>query len=209
MSFKVSDIIQPLYQEASQQMATLLLWDAGILWAIDMALCDIYSYEWTNWSFMNKTEEVDFSSDTGIKDFSLSTPIMKVNWIFNIEDSSEPYKIKFNVASSKYHVMTNTTGTINISFNSLEKTIYLDSEAGTKQAVSYLWWYSKPTSKDSVIPLPDAFKAALRDLTLHYILGPQWQYWEQKSWDLHARWMDKLRQLAKSWLWQTSSITFK
>lgn len=211
MSFKVQDILTPLYQEASQQFATLLLWDEWMYSAMDMALCDIYSYEWTNWGFMNKEEEITFiDSDPDVKTFTLMYPITRLNGNFKIEwEVVTP--IKFKIATSKYHIKAwscwfNDTP---ISFKPLEKTIVLTKEAWITQAVSYYWWYTKPTELTSIVPIPDAFKSAFRDLALHYIIWPQGQYGEQKSWDLYNRWQEKLRQLAKSWLGQISWLSFK
>lgn len=211
MSFKVSDILAPLYQEASQQFATLLLWDSGMYAAFDMALCDIYSYEWTNWGFMNKEQEVVFDdSDSATQTFTLDFPIARLNGNFKITwDQVDP--IKFKTITSKYSVKawvscwTDTP----VSFLPLEKTITLTREAWTTQWLSYYGWYDKPTKSDDIVPLPDAFKSAFRDLALHYIIGPQGQYGEQKSWDLYSRWQEKLRQLAKSGLWQISWLSFK
>lgn len=212
MSFKVSDILTPLYQEASQQFATLLIWDEWMYSAIDMALCDIYSYEWTNWGFMNKEEEVTFdNSSDATQTFTLEYPIARVNGNFKIE-WTEFSPITFSAVTSHFAMKAwsvNCWTKTPISFKPLEKTITLTRDAWTTQWISYYGWYTKPISLDDIVPIPDAFKSAFRDLALHYIIWPQWQYGEQKSWDLFNRWQEKLRQLAKSGLWQISWISFK
>ena len=221
---KVSDILTPLYQEANQQASTLLIWDIWMYNAIDMALCDIYSYEWNNWDFMYKTEEVTFSStDSQTKVFTTTQNIARVAWIFNL-DQTIPVPIKFEVVWSQYHIdMQNLSTTLNsytydkndkkqripISYNSLWNKITLNQAWWMKQAICYYWWYTAPSKMDDIIPVPDAFKSCLRDLALHYILWPKWQYWEQKSWDLFNRWHIKLQHLAKSWLRQISDVLFK
>ena len=209
---KVQDILTPLYQEASQQFATLLLGDEWMYQAMDMALCDIYSYEWNNWDFMNKTEEVEFlETDGETKTFTLTYPIVRVMWLFDIADPLNPQPIEFENTSSKYHVASWSCSWTKtpLHFTSLQKPITLKKNNNSKQWVVYYGWYTRPEALDDEIPIPEAFKSAFRDLTLHYILWPQWQYWEQKSWDLYTRWMEKLRHLSKSWLKQISKIAFK
>jgi len=221
---KVSDILTPLYQEANQQASTLLIWDIWMYNAIDMALCDIYSYEWNNWDFMYKTQEFIFNSwDPISKDFTTLENITRIAWVFNL-DWTIPVPYKFVVAWSKYHLdaanlskassqytiqQSIPKNEIPISFKSLWNNVTLNQAWWMKQAVCYYGWYTAPTKLDDVIPVPDAFKSCLRDLALHYIIWPQWQYWEQKSWDLFNRWHIKLQHLAKSWLKQISNISFK
>jgi len=220
----VSDILTPLYLEANQQASTLLLWDIWVYNAIDMALCDIYSYEWNNWDFMFQTEEFTFlADDPTVKVFSTVHNISRISAIFNI-DKPLPTINKFEVLWSKYHLLsenlskaswpyslnqTDPKYRIPVSFKSLGNTIYLNQAWWMNQAVCYYGWYTAPTALTDTVPVPDAFKSCLRDLALHYILWPKGQYWEQKSWDLFNRWHIKLQHLAKSWLKQLSTQQFK
>lgn len=204
---KVQDLLQPLYLEANQQLWTLLLWDIWIINAINMALNDIYFYEWNHWWFMYKENEVDLNEVDDFITIESNIPFIKLTWVF-IWDNYDP--LKFDIVYSKIRVKSN-------SCNSNWQYVYLNSfwkeilmrNPKKKMIISYIGWFNRLTTKEDIIPVPDWFISALRNLSLFYILWPQWQYWEQKSWDLYNRWQEQLRQLSKSWLWQVSSINFK
>lgn len=207
---KVSEIITPLYQEANQQFATLLIWDVWLYNAMEMALNDIYMFEWINWRFAIQTEDFEFTNeDDVVKTFTTKYPITRVLAWHRLWDNIS--RNKFEVVNSKYDVDIWCAASWNLPlhFNPFMKDIRVCKNWWSKLSFTYYWWFDRPTKLDDIIPIPRAFKSAFRCLVLFYILWPQWMYWEQKAWDLWNRWQEILRQLAKDWTWQISNITFK
>ena len=226
----VKDFINnSIYRWTNQKLQTVLCWRTAIVWAINFALDDIYTYEGKEWTFMyNKTivrpNEFKNSNNELVRDTNaltevipLDKPIKKIFIIEELDNKSEKVDL-LNKASIppmpgpewKIKLIEPTVWTEDLKENELyfkpgTNQLYLPNNKNKGYVIHWISFFN-PIDWENEIPLPEHFMACLYNLTMTYLYPINWQYWDNKDANSYNKAQTQLVNLAKTDMFQINSV---
>lgn len=169
--YTVRDLKTLCYRTLNQRWPSALVWDDSMLWYINMALNDIYTFEWRSWTFQ-KHKQVILPADMpdSTSTVTLLYPIVKIMYVKDLTNRIQKFDILY---------LDEELEQWQVAFDMHEKAIRVYKNDSWYN-IHYVWAFNKLTSLDEVIPLPDTFIAPLYNLVMSYALNTYWQYWDNK-----------------------------
>lgn len=209
-----------IYRWTNQKLQTVLMWRTAIVWAVNFALDDIYTYEWKEWTFMYDKTIIkpgdEWWDDSKLTlSIEMDKPIKK---IFIVEALDKDGKVDLLSKKSippmpgpewKIKMIEPTPWTEELKedelyFKPWTKTLYLPNNH--KWYVIHWISFFNPVDWDDEIPLPEHFLAALYNITMTYLYPINGQYWDNKDANSYNKAMTQLVNLAKTDMFQINSV---
>lgn len=205
-----------VYPVLTQRWASLMYSEQALLDFINLALNDIYSFEWKTWSFMYTMEEniykpwtptnESYPKSTNVMAGTSEThtvitdyPIIRIQYFQDTRTLSTNTELKntpINWTDGEYFFIPHT--------NNL--TVY-DNNSTEWYKFWYVHSFNRLISLDQEIPLPDLFFSALMLITMWYVYPWYGQFWEGKDVQVDQKWYMRLKDLAKVDSFQVQYLT--
>lgn len=219
----VKDFINnSIYRWTNQKLQTVLCWRTAIVWAINFALDDIYTYEGKEWTFMyNRTvvkpDSEEWNKESNTQVITLDKPIKKIFIVEHLDDKSE--KVDENMKPSippfpgpewKIKLIEPEAWVEDLKENELyfkpgTKQLFLPNNKNRGYVIHWISFFN-PVDWENEIPLPEHFMACLYNLTMTYLYPINWQYWDNKDANSYNKAQTQLVNLAKTDMFQINSV---
>lgn len=226
----VKDLVNNnIYRWTNQKLQTVLCWRTAIVWAVNFALNDIYTYEGKEWTFMyNKTivkpdefknanEELIWDKNALTEAIPFDKPIKKIFIVEDLDDKSEKIDLAMKPAIPPFpgpewniNVIEPTPWVEDLKprdlyFKPGTKILYLPNNKNRWYVVHWISFFN-PVDWEDEIPLPEHFMACLYNLVMTYLYPINWQYWDNKDANSYNKSMTQLVNLAKTDMFQINSV---
>jgi len=201
---KVKEFIRKyLLTWVNQRLPSALVWVEGLLSAVNLALNDIYTFEWRYWPFMFRTDRINWAGDSydpndtrrGFMTLETSDPIIKISYIKDLDKPEEEYYWKYQKQGSDTQPEWLQRDEVGYYQYGNEISLPVNKKG---YVVSYIAAHKELTSLEDEIQIPFPFYSALYLFALSYLYPQQGQYGENKEVNAYQRARQIMMDLAKS-----------
>lgn len=195
--YTVRDVKTMCYRTLNQRWPSALVWDDSMIWYINMALHDIYTYEWRAWTFTKKKIVITESMFNELwwtltSKITLEAPIIRILFLKDTSDRLSKFTIKY---------VDEPLLPWEISYDMYSKVVSIYNNnywwSNWWYTLHYISSFDKLTNLDDIIPLPDAFIWSLYNLVMAYALNTYWQYWDNKTVTTYQAAQNQLKNLSQ------------